>query len=255
MSIAKITGKLSLKTIVVWVVFLLFIFIFIYTALELQESKLLNAKTVTHFLAQFGYLAGIFYIALMILAVVTPIPDSIVTIAGGYIFGPVVGSLFSLIGLAIGTSFDFWLARRLGRDFVSKKFPHSMDIIDRYAQKSGWWTVFIMRVLPSVTFDLIGYSAGLSSMQYRIYIGSTLLGAIPMTLFTIFLGHSLHIKSLQFTVVVIILGISAVTTGSYIAHRIHISSLSDEKLKLMREFPTILSYYISHIKKLISKNK
>ena len=253
MKYASIKKNLSIRSAVIWIIAILFVFLFIYSAFELQESKMLNTKNVTHFLSQFGPLASVLYVLLMVLAVVTPIPDSLVTVAGGYLFGPVLGSVFSLLGLAIGTSFDFWLARGLGRSFVAKKFPHSIQLIDRYAQKSGWWTVFIMRVLPSVTFDFVGYSAGLSSMPYGIYLGSTLLGAVPMTLFTIFIGNSLHIKSLHFAFAVIVVGLIAVTVGSYIFHRLHISSLSESGKKIMKKFPNIFLYYIAHAKKILSK--
>jgi uncharacterized membrane protein YdjX (TVP38/TMEM64 family) len=206
-----------MKKFLVWIAITAVLVFFIYIGLELHESRVLTAHNLRVVLVSMGPLAPFGYIALMIFMVITPMPDALVSVTGGYLFGPLAGGILSMIGLAIGASVNFVLARKLGRKYVNQKFPQSVNLIDTYAAKLGWQTVMLLHMLPSVTFDLIGYAAGLSNMPYPVYIGATILGSVPMLLFTTMLGNSLQLKSWKYIIVVILLGIIGLIVGSVIS--------------------------------------
>jgi uncharacterized membrane protein YdjX (TVP38/TMEM64 family) len=218
-----------MKKLFVWIGITLLLALFVYAALELQESRYFNARTIHSLLSRLGPYSIIGYIFMMVVAVISPMPDSMVSIAGGYLFGPYIGSILSLLGLALGTSIDFLIVRRLGRNYVKKRYPKSIRVIDSYSTKLGWQTVVIMRMLPSVTFDLLGYAAGISSMSYALYIGSTLLGAIPMTLFTVLLGNSIEVGSMKYIALVLLIGVIGLIVGTIIMQRSNISSFFKKK--------------------------
>ena len=89
-----------------------------------------------------------------------------------------------------------------------------------------------MRTLPSVTFDLLGYAAGISSMSYALYIGATLLGAIPMTLFTVLLGNSLEVGSIKYFAVILLIGIIGLVVSTILIQRFEISSFFKKNKKV-----------------------
>jgi uncharacterized membrane protein YdjX (TVP38/TMEM64 family) len=222
-------SNIRMKKIFAWIGITLFVAVFIYAALEFQESKHLNAHTIQLLISSFGPYATVGYVLVMIIAVISPMPDSMVSIAGGYLFGPILGSILSLVGLAIGTSFDFLVVRRFGRTYVKTNYPKSIHAIDKYAARLGWQTVVVMRMLPSVTFDVLGYAAGLSSMPYALYIQSSLLGAFPMTLYTVLLGVSLEVGSTRYIIGMLIIGVIGLVAGTIIIQRTNISSFFKKK--------------------------
>ena len=80
-----------------------------------------SPETVKQFIAGFGIFAPITFIFLQILQVVVfIIPSSVFTISGGYAFGTVLGTIYSLIGIMIGSIIVFYFSRKLGRPFVEK---------------------------------------------------------------------------------------------------------------------------------------
>ncbi len=169
--------------------------VLLYTSVEIKESSFLSQGVVFGWLHWFGPWAWLLYIALLVVAVMSPLPDALVILAGGFFFGPIVGSLLTVVGQGLGATVDFLLARRLGRNFVKTKFPKSSSFIDRYSEKLGWQTVFIMRLFPSVSFDMLSYVAGVSKLSLRSYLLATVSGLIPLAIITTMLGHSISMHS------------------------------------------------------------
>ena len=58
-----------------------------------------------------GFLAPIIFMLIYIFATVLFLPGSVITLAGGAIFGPVVGGFVNLTGATIGAAFSFIIAR------------------------------------------------------------------------------------------------------------------------------------------------
>lgn len=167
----------------------------IYSSTEIKESAVISKESIFALLHRFGPLAWLLYIVLLIIAVMSPIPDSVVIFAGGFFFGPVLGTMLTIIGQGLGAGIDFVLARKLGRKFVLRKFPKSASLIDTYSQSLGWQTVFTFRLFPTLSFDLLSYVAGISSLSLRTYMLATVTGLIPLAIITTVLGYSVHIRS------------------------------------------------------------
>ena len=74
---------------------------------------------------QSGLFGCSLYILLFIIATLFLLPGSILVIAGGIVFGPLLGTLLSLIAATLASSCSFLLARWLGRDLLLKYVGHS----------------------------------------------------------------------------------------------------------------------------------
>ncbi len=122
----------------------------------------------------------IFFILLYGLGCVLVVPGSVLTLAGGAIFGFERGWLYNLSGATLGASLAFWMARSLARDWVQQWIRgRKLEGIDRKLRGSGFQTVFRLRLFPLVPFNLLNFSAGLSSLKFRDYLSGTMLGMIP----------------------------------------------------------------------------
>lgn len=184
----------------------------IYSSIEIKESAVISKESIFALLHRFGAIAWLLYIALLIVAVMSPIPDSIVILAGGFFFGPVIGTMLTVVGQGLGAGIDFLLARKLGRKFVLRKFPKSASLIDTYSKSLGWQTVFTLRLFPTLSFDVLSYVAGISSLSLRTYMLATVIGLVPLAIITTVLGHSVHIRSGSVALIAVLVGGACILT-------------------------------------------
>ena len=187
----------------------------LYGGFEIREANVENQNFISSLLAQHQSISWLLYVGLLVVAVMSPLPDSIVILAGGFLFGPIIGTLLTIVGQSIGASIDFILARKLGRAFVARKFRKSATLVDNYSHKLGWQTVFLMRLLPTLSFDMLSYVAGLSALTFRKYFLATLCGLIPLAIITTLLGHSANINSGTLATASLIVGGVVIVAISY----------------------------------------
>ena len=132
--------------------------------------------------AELGPMAPIAYVAAVTVeVVVAPLPGLALYAPGGLIFGGFWGGLLSLIGNVLGAGIAFGLARALGRD-VAARYLESSALADAEHRLStrGTWVVFLLRVNPLTSSDLVSYAAGLTSMPTRALLIGTTLGMAPL---------------------------------------------------------------------------
>ncbi len=129
-----------------------------------------------------GVFAPIYYMLLMAMAVViSPIPSLPLDIAAGAFFGPFMGTVYSVTGALTGSVISFMIARVLGRD-IMEKFPGGhVNFCTTCSDKLLTKIVFISRLLPVVSFDVVSYGAGLTKMSLKKFSLATFLGMIPLT--------------------------------------------------------------------------
>ena len=140
-------------------------------------------------LAAAGPLAPVLYVALLVVqAVAAPLPAPALVLAGGYGFGVVEGFFLTWLGCLLGGVVSFAISRRFGRRFVASS-PRAARL-DRFAEEHGAVLVFVLRLIPLVSFDAISYAAGLSSIRFGRFLLATALGMAPGTFAFVYLGGS-----------------------------------------------------------------
>lgn len=122
------------------------------------------------------------FILIYAVGCVVYLPGSILTLAGGAVFGTALGTLYNIAASNLGATLAFLMARFLGRDFVKGLMKSGkLAQFDRNIEKAGFKTIFRLRLIPLVPFNGLNFGAGLSSVRYRDYFWGSLLGMIPAT--------------------------------------------------------------------------
>ncbi|MBH0110093.1 TVP38/TMEM64 family protein [Salinibacterium sp. NG22] len=177
--------------------------------------------------------AGSLGIALFVigyaLLTLTPIPKSVLSMAGGVAWGLWVGTLIVLIGALIGATLSFWLGRVLGRDAVEHFTGGRVRAVDEMLQRRGLLSVIALRLIPVLPFTLINYAAGLTAVRIRDYALGTVIGIIPGTFAYVAVGaYGAELNS-GFYIAVGALGVLALG-GVIIAHRIRKDDSAPEEV-------------------------
>ncbi len=192
------------------IIAIIFISLFILFALFVGFSLVRffsNVSQSKEFILGFGVYAPIIFIGLQLTQIMLAIiPATPLILVSGYIFGSYLGSLYSLIGITIGSFFTFYLAKKLGRPFVEtivhKKHINKFDNIE---ETNLTMTLFILFLLPAIPNDVFCYVAGLTKLSYKKYFLALAFGRYPMVIFLSFLGFQISKLSGVMTVIAIIL--------------------------------------------------
>jgi uncharacterized membrane protein YdjX (TVP38/TMEM64 family) len=119
-------------------------------------------------------------------------PSTILTLAGGFVFGPVPGVMYTIIASNISSSIAFFVGRFFGEGIF--KDDGSDNLIQRYARRmreNSFETVMIMRFI-FLPYDAVSYLAGFLRIKYMPFILATALGSIPGTMAFIGFGASIE---------------------------------------------------------------
>jgi len=124
--------------------------------------------------------------------VVFVVPGEVVQIAGGYLFGVWKGTLFSLVGIMAGSTFNFYVARLLGTPFVQTLFKPSQVEKFRTVAHSPRARVgfFLFFVIPGIPKDVLCYVAGISPMRFLVFFGISMAGRLPALVGSNFIGNA-----------------------------------------------------------------
>ncbi|MEO0376805.1 MAG: TVP38/TMEM64 family protein [Cyanobacteria bacterium P01_A01_bin.17] len=167
----------------------------VYAVISAQgESNLLTPQGLQQAVSDSGLWGILVYIAVITLAVViSPIPGAPLTVAAGAIWGAIPAGIYSVIGGFLGGLIAYFIGLTLGRSAVQALTGKAIY----FSKTQGEWLIggfiFVTRLLPVLSFDLISYGAGLSGLSLPIYAPTTLLGMIPSTLLLTYMGQAFTI--------------------------------------------------------------
>lgn len=106
-------------------------------------------------------------------------PGTVLTFAGGAIFGVALGSVVNWAGASLGALLAFTVARTLGRDLVARIVRGRAAALDRQIGDHGFRTILYLRLIPLVPFNGLNFGAGLTRVRWRDYALGTTIGIVP----------------------------------------------------------------------------
>lgn len=148
---------------------------------------------VGEFVESYGvYAAAVSFLLMILQSVAAPLPAFLITFANANLFGWWQGAILSWSSAMAGAALCFWIARILGRDVVERLTSKSgLRQIDDFFEKHGKMSILIARLLPFISFDIVSYAAGLTSMSFWSFFVATGIGQLPATIVYSYVGGML----------------------------------------------------------------
>ncbi len=183
------TTKLVLKGLAI--VGLVVLAIFVERSFEL--SAIFKEARIAERLEAAGPLAPVVFVLVMAAAVVLPVPTFPLDVLAGEVFGPLLGTLYAVSGATLGAMVSFLLARWLGREFIARFLKGHINFCRRCSDRLLTKVVFLARLVPAVSFDVVSYGAGLTKMSLAKFAAASFLGMLPLTFAYVSFGPLLSV--------------------------------------------------------------
>lgn len=152
-----------------------------------------NFDDMRAFIAKYGKWAMAVSALLMIFqSIAAPLPAFFITLTNANLFGWWQGCILSWASSMAGAALCFWIARILGRDAVERICTRGALVsIEEFFAKYGKRCILVARLLPFISFDIVSYAAGLTSMGFWGFFAATGLGQLPACIVYSYVGGML----------------------------------------------------------------
>ncbi|HEC05721.1 MAG TPA: TVP38/TMEM64 family protein, partial [Thiolapillus brandeum] len=150
----------------------------------------LDAAALQQWMKQAGAAAPLLFMLVYAIGTVLFQPGSVMTLAGGALFGPVLGTFYNLTGATLGAALAFVIARYLASDWVEQKTGGRMKKLKEGVEKEGWRFVAFVRLVPLFPFNLLNYALGLTRIRFSHYLIATYICMMPGALAYSYLGYA-----------------------------------------------------------------
>jgi len=137
-----------------------------------------------------GIWAPLLLMAVYAVAAVLFLPGSVLTLAGGAFFGPVLGAFYNLTGATIGATLAFLIARYLASDLVANRTGGRFKKLNNGVEGEGWRFVAFTRLVPLFPFNLLNYALGLTRIKLSHYLLATYTCMLPGAIAYTYLGYA-----------------------------------------------------------------
>lgn len=150
----------------------------------------LDTEALQAWLGGAGIWAPLAFMAIYAVATVLFLPGSVLTLAGGALFGVAAGTFINLSGATLGALLAFLLARHLGAEWLRARMGARMQRLVAGVEAEGWRFVAFTRLVPLFPFNALNYALGLTRIGVWPYLTATWLCMLPGALAYTYLGYA-----------------------------------------------------------------
>ncbi|MBU0498815.1 MAG: VTT domain-containing protein [Gammaproteobacteria bacterium] len=150
----------------------------------------LDAAELERLVAGAGVAGPLLFMLIYALATVLFLPGSVLTLAGGALFGPVLGTFYNLTGATAGAVLAFLAARFFAAGWVERKAGGRLKQLKEGVEAEGWRFVAFVRLVPLFPFNLLNYALGLTRIPLGQYLVASYLFMLPGALGYTYLGYA-----------------------------------------------------------------
>lgn len=150
---------------------------------------LFDAVVLENWVKDAGSAGPVLFMLIYIIGTVLFLPGTVLTLAGGALFGPVFGTFYNLTGATIGAMISFIAARYLAHEWVEKKTGGRIKQLKQGVEGEGWKFVAFVRLVPLFPFNVLNYALGLTKIKFSHYFIATYLFMLPGAFAYTYLGY------------------------------------------------------------------
>lgn len=201
-----------LKRILLSLLSFIGLFISLYLVIKYRsELRLLYSSpyALRVYMEGWGVYGPLLFMGLQVLQVIVfIIPGEVTQFAGGYFFGFWYGLFYSLVGITLGSAFNFFVARILGKPFILRIF--GKERVERFVQlmesTQAKGVVLVLFILPGFPKDFLCYVVGLTRYGFPYFLLVSTLGRLPGLLVSSYLGDAAALQAWKEAIVALGLG-------------------------------------------------
>ena len=143
-------------------------------------------------------------------------PRQVISFIAGYTFGLVVGFLLAIFATGMGCIICFFVARFVGQEFITKRFPKSIKNADTFLKNNTFAVTLLVRLFPLGSNFATNLGAGISSARPSLFFTGSFIGYIPQTIIFALLGSGISLNpEIRISLSIILFAIST-TLGIYL---------------------------------------
>jgi uncharacterized membrane protein YdjX (TVP38/TMEM64 family) len=132
------------------------------------------------------------YMLIYILVTSLSLPGAaIMTLAGGALFGLLIGTIVVSFASTIGATLACFVSRFVLRDWVQERFGDKLKVVNEGIAKEGSFYLFTLRLIPIFPFWLINLVMGLTKMSLRTFYWVSQVGMLAGTVVYVNAGKEL----------------------------------------------------------------
>ncbi len=141
-----------------------------------------NRTALTNWTEANPFLAGAAYIGLYIIATAASLPiGTVLTLAGGFVFGTWLGGSLTVVGATIGSTILFLAARNAFADFFRDKVGEALNKMRKGFEDNAFSYILALRLAPVFPFFVVNVAPALAGASLKSFVAATALGIIPGT--------------------------------------------------------------------------
>lgn len=157
--------------------------VLIVATVAIWFSPLREYMTMQHIRAFVEQLRGLWYgpalfIAIFAVCCVFALPASVFVIGAGFIWGWLLGGVYSIIGGVLGAAASFYVGRFIGEGLLDR-WGRMGRAVARQIDHAGFQSLLVLRFVPGIPFAVLNYGAGVAGVKVRDFLAATTLGIIP----------------------------------------------------------------------------
>lgn len=168
----------------------LFVVLLIGITLTIQNRQHIDVTVLQQWVDQAGFIGPILFMLIYAVGTVLFMPGSVLTLAGGAIFGPLLGTVYNLTGATLGATLAFLVARYFAADWVENKSAGRVKQLKQGVENEGWRFIAFVRLVPLFPFNLLNYALGLTRIKLSHYIIASYICMLPGGFAYTYLGYA-----------------------------------------------------------------
>lgn len=156
------------------------------------NALLAHRELVLGKVAVLGPLAPLAFIAIYAAVAALSVPAAaLLSMLGGFLFGTVLGALYSLLGATIGATLVFLLARTAYGDVLQRRAGPALKKVEAGLREDAVSYLLVLRLVPLFPFFVVNLVAALFGMSLRAYVLCSFFGMMPGALVYASIGGGL----------------------------------------------------------------
>ena len=159
-------------------------------ALGVVYREHLTQQMLERLLGRLGLWGHAAYLLTWVVAPTLMLPGSILTLAAGALFGPLLGTIYTSLGSTTGATLAMLLARYLAGDWVTRRAGGHLGKIKAGVEEEGWRFVAFTRLVPLFPFNLLNYAFGITRIPLWVYVLTSWICMLPGTAGYVYIGYA-----------------------------------------------------------------